>query len=476
MDLTKLQTLASKPRTFILTDILNEPDDTQSLIRYLLYANEFDTRGIVACTSVWLKDKTHPEEITRLVGVYDTVVNNLNSHVHPDHQYQRASYFLPLVSSGPAVLGQKAFDEPLSDGAQMLINRLEESGDKLYVLLWGGANTLAQALKHIRETKSLDAAARLRSRLTVYAISDQDDTGPWIRANFPDVKYIVSIHAKNMYRLATWTGISDTFDKGSNNDIVSRDWLKNNIQLGPLGSEYPNPMYIVEGDTPSFLWLIQNGLNNPERIDWGGWGGRYSLLEDGVHNNLYTDTIDRAMGLDDNLYVNNQATIWRWREAFQNDFASRIQWTMTDSFGTVSHPPIVKINGEPGPAPMLVKIKGGEELEYDASESLDPDRSGEINHLEFQWYQYWEPSVEVPIPFLPPTCSLRIEPVPRLEGAGQTLQRNNSGFGQVVSSPKVKVSIPVKDEWNDLHLILQVTNSAGKYPITRYKRVVFRWS
>lgn len=103
MDLTKLQTLASKPRTSILTDILNEPDDSQSLIRYLLYANEFDTRGIVACTSVWLKDKTHPGEIRRLVGVYDTVVNNLNSHVHPDHQYQRASYFLPLVSSGPAV-------------------------------------------------------------------------------------------------------------------------------------------------------------------------------------------------------------------------------------------------------------------------------------------------------------------------------------------------------------------------------------
>jgi len=44
---------AEKPRIFILTDILNEPDDSQSLVRYLLYSNEFQTEGIVATTSTW---------------------------------------------------------------------------------------------------------------------------------------------------------------------------------------------------------------------------------------------------------------------------------------------------------------------------------------------------------------------------------------------------------------------------------------
>ena len=34
-------------------------------------------------------------------------------------------------------------------------------------------------------------------------------------------------------------------------------------------------MFIMEGDTPSFLGLIDNGLNAYRRPDWGGWGGRY---------------------------------------------------------------------------------------------------------------------------------------------------------------------------------------------------------
>ena len=38
---------------------------------------------------------------------------------------------------------------------------------------------------------------------------------------------------------------------------------------------YPDVGYGMEGDTPSYLSLIPNGLNVPEHPDWGGWGGRY---------------------------------------------------------------------------------------------------------------------------------------------------------------------------------------------------------
>lgn len=103
VDLTTLTTFPSKPRIFILTDMLNEPDDSQSLVRYLLYANEFDTRGICATTSTWLRSETHPEEIRRIITAYGKVVKNLNSHVHPDFQYQSAEELLEMVTSGPAV-------------------------------------------------------------------------------------------------------------------------------------------------------------------------------------------------------------------------------------------------------------------------------------------------------------------------------------------------------------------------------------
>ncbi|HSM46379.1 MAG TPA: nucleoside hydrolase-like domain-containing protein, partial [Draconibacterium sp.] len=36
-----------KTRILILTDIENEPDDAMSLVRFLLYSNQFDVEGIV---------------------------------------------------------------------------------------------------------------------------------------------------------------------------------------------------------------------------------------------------------------------------------------------------------------------------------------------------------------------------------------------------------------------------------------------
>lgn len=59
----KLQSFAQKPRVFILSDISNEPDDAESLCRYLLYANQFQTEGLVACTSTWMRDKVCPQDM-----------------------------------------------------------------------------------------------------------------------------------------------------------------------------------------------------------------------------------------------------------------------------------------------------------------------------------------------------------------------------------------------------------------------------
>lgn len=81
----------------------------------------------------------------------------------------------------------------------------------------------------------------------------------------------------------------------------------------------------MEGDTPSYLSLIPNGLNNPERPDWGGWGGRYDLLND-PEANLYLDSVDTVLSPITGEYVTSpQASIWRWREHFQQDFRARMR-------------------------------------------------------------------------------------------------------------------------------------------------------
>lgn len=88
---------------FIISDIANEPDDAESLVRYLLYANEFDTRGLVACTSTWMKRVVHPEDLEKIVQAYAGVVNNLNTHAHPNNQYPSGEQMLRLIKTGPSV-------------------------------------------------------------------------------------------------------------------------------------------------------------------------------------------------------------------------------------------------------------------------------------------------------------------------------------------------------------------------------------
>ena len=84
----------------------------------------------------------------------------------------------------------------------------------------------------------------------------------------------------DQYCLATWTGISgDRFYKnapGADFTTFTDEWVNANIRSkGPLGKLYPIPCCIHEGDTPSFLGLIDNGLASFMSPTYGGWGGRY---------------------------------------------------------------------------------------------------------------------------------------------------------------------------------------------------------
>ena len=93
----------------------------------------------------------------------------------------------------------------------------------------------------------------------MYSITDQDDTGPWIRREFPKLFYIVqpSTQKGDDYYYATWTGISgDVYyrnGEGADSTIVTNEWLDENIRSkGPLGKCIRRLCFIMEGDTPSF--------------------------------------------------------------------------------------------------------------------------------------------------------------------------------------------------------------------------------
>jgi hypothetical protein len=448
---------SAKNRVVILTDIEAEVDDTESLIRLLLYSNEIDIKGLVATTSIWKKTSVAPETIVKAIEAYAKVQNNLKLH---DAAYPSADALLKTVKKGLPLYGMLGVGEGKdSEGSDWIIKMLEENDDRpLWVCAWGGSNTLAQALYKIKHTKSAAEAKRLISKLRVYTISDQDDSGLWIRKTFSDLFFIVT--PGDNYGRSTWIAIN-SFVAGINNEKISNSWLAQNIQQGhgPLGAMYPDVAYGMEGDTPSWLNLILNGLSNPEHPEWGGWGGRYELYKpafsaqdagnSGVPNEpevreIWTNASDkyvpcipnefgRAVKPDTITFNDNKVSLWRWRDDFQNDFAARMDWCLK-SFQETNHPP-VPVLAHPGE----ITVKSGEGFGLDASGSYDPDG----DNLSFLWFNY-------------PEAGSYKETI-KIEGA------ENAHTAYVIA-PKV-----TKKE--TAHFILRVTDK-GNPQLSRYKRIV----
>jgi hypothetical protein len=342
----------------------------------------------------------------------------------------------------------------------------------LHVSIWGGANTLAQALQQINTLSTPDHAALLRSRLRVHAISDQDATGTWIQAQWPDIFYVSSVHGFLQFDAATWLGMNTDDNGFANTTKVRDDWVTPNIRVGALGAAYPMIEFGLEGDTPSFLWLIPNGLSDPERPDLGGWGGRYTQVVGLDGFNMYGSVSDVVYFPDGTQYDSIKATIWRWRDAIQDDFAARMQWTLNRSISEVSHPPMVNVNGSVGPSSLSFQLGANQSIILDAGETCDADHPGDISQLDLQWFAY-------PLPAgFNPQQALSIRPLAPPPGTDGILAVNEAGFTNVTLGTRVEVSLTTNNgplmygqEWT---LILQVRTTNGPYPIRRYKRIAIK--
>ena len=179
-----------KQRVLVLTDIEADPDDAQSLIRFLLYSNQWDVEGLIATTSIHQQTRVAPESILKILDAYKKIQPNLLKHEKgfPSYDMLRSK-----VKKGLAVYGMQGVGEGKdSEGSDWIIKILEQQDSRpLWITVWGGPNTLAQALWKIKKTKSPVEAEKLYKKLRIYTISDQDDSGPWIRKNFPSVFFTV---------------------------------------------------------------------------------------------------------------------------------------------------------------------------------------------------------------------------------------------------------------------------------------------
>lgn len=429
-----------RPRLLVTTDIGGDPDDQQSMVRLLLHANEFDLEGLIASAAGVAGQLpvsvTKPELIHPLIDAYTAVQPNLARHAEG---FPPPAQLRDVVRSGNPQRGRAAIGAGHDTPASAWIVRCLERADPrpLNIAIWGGQTDLAQALWRLREDRGEAAARALRARLRIYDTDDQDGLREWLREQFPDLFYVLGrAPSKRDKREAVFRGSY----LGGDETLTSREWIDANVRVnrGPLGALYPvktwtapNPhRALKEGDTPSWFYFLPFGPGDAGHPDWGGWGGRFAPAADGG----WRDAQDTVAGT-----TSARATVWRWRAAFQNEFAARIQWAVTPDPAAANHPPnpVLAAGDITKPACERV-VPAGTRLSLDARASHDPDG----DELRPRWWHYPEAGTW--------RGAVAIE-------AAETL------------TPTVLA--PAKAAGTTIHLVFELADG-GSPSLTRYRRVI----
>lgn len=416
-----------KPRVIHTTDLGADPDDEQSMVRQLVCSNEFDIEGLIVSTSCWKKSQENSRMLDKIVDAYAEVFNNLIVHAqgYPGPEYLKSVSVMGQQGYGMADVGTGK-DSP---GSNLIIASVDKTDARpVWIMGWGGMNNVAQAIWKVRETRPAEDLTEFVGKLRLFDILGQDDAGAWIARNFPDVFYI---RATGVYG---W--------QSEKNGIYYRQHIQNH---GPLGAVYPDTKWAPEGDTPSFMHVYPNGLNDPEKIDQGGWGGRFDLRKkEGIRGMSEVGKIDpyAETRFDPYFMYGNTGegaqAIKRWSKGYHNDFAARMDWSITSKFEDANHHPVAVLNGDRTRQVLTLTTVPGASLELSASGSTDPDG----HRLFYSWDFYEEPS------------SYR----------GSVMIHDSA-------SETAKVVIPEDAGGKDLHIILEIHDSGSPH-LYAYRRVI----
>ena len=426
-----------KPRLVVCTDIAPadvEPDDMESMVRLMAYADMFEIEALI--TSVGWNCDPYPAEwaeyLQRVIEAYRKDVPKLmrrsgqqefmpledeNKQQYigywPSADYVKSRAVMGSIHGGIKAIGADN-DSP---GSELLIRLADEDDTRpIYVAAWGGANTLAQAIWRVKQTRSAEELKKFVRKFRIYTITDQDmqysmrmnrsySSHMWLRKEFADDLQFV-------WDEGTWQ---------EQCELGKRHWQqhKDNIQgRGALGGEYPTYKWGVEGDTPSFLYVMPNGLNNPEDPHQCGWAGYH----------------ERGMCAD------SLTTAWTsWQEPVRsisvgykqrfypdelNDFMARMQWA-AEGKGNLN--PYIVIPND--------TINS---LSLDASKSFDPDG----DNLQFSWWQQ------------PEIGKTKV----KIEQADQ---------------PIATLRIPADAKGDTIHIICEVHDD-GPYHLPAYRRIIIK--
>jgi len=426
-------TPGTRPRIIATTD--GEIDDRCSMIRFLLYANEWDIEGIIHCSSCFhskgngkdIKPQGWADEVwlDKQIDLYEKVYPKLSQHAKG---FPPAAALRKLVYVGNVVTaGDMRRDTPGSDRIVEVL--LDDKPGPVCLQAWGGTNTIARALWKIQH-KHPDQIEKVSKKAIIYIILDQDGTfRGYIEPNWPKLQVLGSFRQFHALGYG-WAGLIPKPAKA----LFEKPWMEKHIlkDHGPLCAVYEaaKGAFRSEGDSPSFMHQIDVGLRSLEHPGWGGWGGRFVQEQRG--GSTWRGAYDTHK-LPKAHWVWLCKPVWRWAEAFQNDLAARADWCVKDVAGA-NHPPRPKVVG-----PLDRPVKPGRKVTLSAKGSTDPDG----DRLKYKWWQYTDADSA----------------------------RAKVDISQDPAKPVAGFVVP-DEPGKSVHIILEVTDD-GDPPLTRYRRIVF---
>jgi hypothetical protein len=260
--------VGNRYRVLVSTDIGGtDPDDFQSMVHLLVYADILDIEGLVSSGAIGSGRKKH---ILEVIDCYEKDYANLKTY---SDRYPTPDALRAITKQGETERVPYDGVRRSTEGSRWIVECARRDDPRpLYVLVWGGIEDLAQVLHD---------APGILPKLRVYWIG-----GPNKKWSPDAYQYIVTHHPK-LWIIESNATYRGWFTGGNQSGQWSNEeFVRQHIAgKGALGNFFVSKKGNIKmGDTPSVGWLLKGTPEDPPQPGWGGqfvraWERPYSRFD-----------------------------------------------------------------------------------------------------------------------------------------------------------------------------------------------------